>query len=162
MNPIDIIKEALEKCQEILPYAITDDEGKWNGEVRSVIKELDRALDALDRATIKVDDDEIDKMVLDDLTDDSHVGLGLTHEGALAIARTFLGRGLRIARDNWLAPSPWISVETLPDTDRRVLVKTNEGHVLFADREDDGYWLIEGVGTEYEEDPIVSWTEIPK
>lgn len=68
--------------------------------------ELQEAITALDSLTVKVSDEEIDKMVLDDLTDDSHVGLGLTHEGALAIARTFLGRGLRIARDNWLAPSP--------------------------------------------------------
>lgn len=56
-------------------------------------------------------DEILDRMVLEDLTDDSHVGLGLTHEHALAIARTSLGRGLRIARDKWLAPSQWISLE---------------------------------------------------
>lgn len=117
MNPIDIIKEALNDMQEV---------GKLN-ELPLIEEQARLALAALDRATIKVDDDEIDKMVLEDLTDDSHVGLGLTHEGALAIARTFLGRGLRIARDNWLKTSPWISVEErLPDIDEPVHLFSEE------------------------------------
>jgi hypothetical protein len=84
---------------------------------------VDAALTALDTLAITVSDEIIDRMVLEDLTDGFHVGLGLTHEGALAIARTFLGRGLRVARDNWLVPSPWISVEErLPELGAKVLV----------------------------------------
>ena len=38
------IREALDLCAEVLPYAITDDETKWNGEVRSVVSKVDRAI----------------------------------------------------------------------------------------------------------------------
>lgn len=51
----------------------------------------------------KLTDEEIERMVMADLTDDAHVGLGLTHEGALAIARTFEIRGMKMARDHYLA-----------------------------------------------------------
>lgn len=46
---------------------------------------------------IGMGESEVQAFVLDDLTDDSHVGLGPTHESALTIARAFMQRGMNAA-----------------------------------------------------------------
>ncbi len=58
---------------------------------------------------IGMGESEVQAFVLDDLTDDSHVGLGPTHESALTIARAFMQRGMNAA----IAHTKAVTVEAI-------------------------------------------------
>lgn len=122
MNPIDIIKENLE-AMATMPEYDQDDAHR----LRNMAK---NTLTALDSLTIKVTNEEIERVAEEACLKflskpvDPNANQMFDTPTALYV--------LRHARDNWLAPSQWISVETrLPVAEEPVLTF----------KKGDGYWV---------------------
>lgn len=158
MNPIDIIKEALKLGRE---HAIAT-------ERRSIAESQTAALTALDSLTVKVSDDEIERIALLACKGEtSQIMKATVPNGPIPLSqgeniRRHIAAALRHARDRWLAPSPWISFDEC-ELGQKYAVNTANGDWIFA--RFTGYkWEWEEGGTDYtmQFDPAHRIIQLPK
>lgn len=104
----------IDKIREALKAAI-EEHNRLHASYGTIIAKVREALAELDKPAEPgkvLTGEEIKRIVEDDITEMSHVGLAPNDAAALKMSRAFMERGLRYARDNgYLASAAGLTVE---------------------------------------------------